>query len=150
METAALFTVDEHIATTWRQMRKFSLLLTDAARYMSLVGRALKELYPSLMYFSCIAHVPHNCTMRVRAYFKNINDVEATITAATIKSKDRRKDVHETCLLLSFDPVITRWATWLKAELCYSEYFFCCSFCCQQLAWWDTFCSRAKESILVN
>ena len=30
--------------------KKFSLLLTDAARYMSLAEKTLKELYPSLMH----------------------------------------------------------------------------------------------------
>ena len=48
----------------------FSLFLTDAARYISLAGKTLKELYPSLMHVTCVAHLLHNCTMRVRAHFK--------------------------------------------------------------------------------
>ena len=47
----------------------FSLFLADAARYMSLAGKTLKELYPSLMHVNCIAHLLHNCAMRVPAYF---------------------------------------------------------------------------------
>ena len=31
----------------------FSLFLTDAARYMSLAGKTLKKLYPSLMLVNC-------------------------------------------------------------------------------------------------
>ena len=54
----------------------FSLFLTDAARYMSLAGKTLKQLYPSLMHVTCVAH---NCAMRVRAHFKNIDKVIATI-----------------------------------------------------------------------
>ena len=50
----------------------FSLFLTDAARYMSSAGKTLKELYPSLMHVTCVAHLLHNCAMRVRAHFKNI------------------------------------------------------------------------------
>ena len=33
--------------------------------------------------------------MRVRAHFKNIDEVIATIKAATIKNKDRKKDFHD-------------------------------------------------------
>ena len=93
----------------------FSLFLTDAARYMSLAGKTLKELYPSLMHVTCVAHLLHNCTMRVRAHLKNIDEI-----IATIKNKDRKKDFHDACLP-SPNPVITRWATWLRAGLYYSE-----------------------------
>ena len=101
----------------------FSLFLTDAARYMSLAGKTLKELYPSLMHVTCVAHLLQSFTMRVRAHFKNIDEIIATIKAATIKNKDRKKDFHDAGLLSPPDPVITRWATWLRAALCYSENF---------------------------
>ena len=42
---------------------------------------------------------------------KNINEVVATIKAATIKNKDRKKDFHDAGLLSPPDPVITRWTT---------------------------------------
>ena len=79
----------------------FSLFLTDAARYMSLAGKTLKELYPSLMHFTCVAHLLHNCAMRVRAHFKNIDEIIATIKAATIKNKNRKKDLLVCHLLLT-------------------------------------------------
>ena len=47
-----------------------SLFLTDAARYMSLAGKTLMELYPYLMHITCVAHLLHNCAMRVSAHFK--------------------------------------------------------------------------------
>ena len=59
--------------------------------------------------------------MRVRAHFKNIDEVIATIKAATIKNKDRKKDFYDAGLPSPPDPVITRWATWLRAALYYSE-----------------------------
>ena len=95
----------------------FSLFSTDAARYMSLAGKTLKELYPSLMHVTCVAHLLHNCAMRVRAHFKNIDEIIATIKAATIKNKDPKKDFHDAGLPSPPDPVITRWATWLRAAL---------------------------------
>ena len=88
---------------------------------MSSAGKRLKELYPSLMHVTCVAHLLHNCAMRVRAHFKNIEKVITTIKAATIKNKDRKKDFHDAGLPSPPDPVITRWATWLRTALYYSE-----------------------------
>ena len=99
----------------------FSLFLTDAARYMSSAGKTLKELYPSLMHVTSFAHLLHNCAMRVRAHIKNIDEVIATIKAATIENKHRMKDFHGAGVPSPPDLVITSWATWLKAVLYYSE-----------------------------
>ena len=99
----------------------FSLFLTAAARYMSLTKKTLKELYPFLTHVNCLEHLLHNCAMCVRAHFKNIDEVIATIKAATIKNKDHKKDFHDAGLPSPPDPVITRWATWLRAALYYSE-----------------------------
>ena len=87
----------------------------------SLAGKTLKELCPFLMHANCFAHLLHNCAMRVRAHFKNIDEVIATNKAATIKNKDCKKDFHAAGLPSPTDPVITRWATWFKAALYYRE-----------------------------
>ena len=116
-----LHTVDDILRELEIKRENFSLFLTDAARYMCLAGKTLKEFYPSLMHVTCVAHLPHNCAMRVRDHFKNIDEVIATIKAATIKNKDRKKDFHDAGLPSPPDPVITRWATWLRASLYYSE-----------------------------
>ena len=90
-----LHTVDDILRQLETKRENFALLLTDAARYMFLAGKTLKELYPFLMHVTCVAHLLHNCAMRVRAYFKNIDEVVATIKAATIKNEDRKNDFHE-------------------------------------------------------
>ena len=82
-----LHTVDDILRQLEIKRENFSLFLTDAARYMSLIGKTLKELYPSLMHVTCVAHLLHNCAMRVRAHFKNIDEIIATIKAATIKKQ---------------------------------------------------------------
>ena len=87
---------------------------------MFLAGKTLKELYSFLMHVTCVVHLLHNCAIQVRAHFKNIDEIIATIKAATIKNKDRKKDFHDAGLP-SPDPVITRWATWLRAALYYHE-----------------------------
>ena len=53
--------------------------------------------------------------------FENIDEVIATIKVASIKNKDRKKDYYDAGLPSPPDPVITRWATWLRAALYYSE-----------------------------
>ena len=111
-----LHTVDDILRQLEIKRENFSLFLTDSARYMSLAGKTLKQLHPFLMHVTCVGHLLHNCAMRVRAHIKNINEV-----IATIKNKDRKKDFHDAGLPSPPDPVITRWATWLRAALYYSE-----------------------------
>ena len=111
-----LRTVDDILRQLETKRDNFSLFLTDAARYMSLAGKTLKELYPSLMHVTCVANLLHNCAMRVHAHFENIDEI-----IATIKNKHRKKDFHDAGLPSPPDPVITRWATWLRAALYYSE-----------------------------
>ena len=84
-----LHTVNDALRQLEIKRENFSLFLSDAARYMSLAGKTLKEFYPSLMHVTCVAHLLHNCAMRVRAHFKNIDEVIATIKTATFKNKDR-------------------------------------------------------------
>ena len=64
-----LHTVADKLRQLEIKPESFSLFLTNAARYMSLAGKTLKELYPSLMHVTCVAHLLHNCAMRVRAHF---------------------------------------------------------------------------------
>ena len=116
-----LHTVDDILRQLEIKRENCSLFLTDAARYMSLAGKTLKELYPSLMHVTCVAHLLHNCAMRVHAHLKNIDEIIATIKAATIKNKDSKTDFHDAGLPSPPDFVITRWATWLRAALYYSE-----------------------------
>ena len=95
-----LHTVDDILRQLEIKRESFSLFLTDAARYMSSDGKTLKELYASLMHVTCVAHLLLNCAMRVRADFKNIDEVIATIKAATIKNNDRKKHFHDAGLLV--------------------------------------------------
>ena len=103
-----LHTVDDTLRQLETKRENFALYLTDAARYMSLADKTLKKLYPFLMHATYVAHLLLNCAMRVRAYFKNIDEVVATIKAATIKNKDRKNDFHEAGLPSPLDHVITR------------------------------------------
>ena len=63
--STTLHTVNDILRQLEIKRENFSLFLTDAARYMSLAGKTLKELYPSLMHVTCVAHLLHNCAMFV-------------------------------------------------------------------------------------
>ena len=97
----------------------FVLLISDAAHYMTAAGWLLQQLYPRLFHVTCTAHLPHNCAEKVRAYVFDVDDLIGTMKAATVRSKDRKE------LFASIgyppQPVITRWATWLKATFYYAE-----------------------------
>ena len=145
-----LHTVDDILRQLEIKRENFSWFLTDAARYMSSAGKTLKELYPSLMHVTCVAHLLHNCAMHVRAHFKDIDEVIATIKAATIKNKDRKKDFHDAGLPSPPDPVITRWATWLRAALYYSENLSTVRTIVNNWTSAGLFISRAKDAINVE
>ena len=145
-----LHTVNDILRQLEIKRENFSLFLTDAARYMSSAGKTLKELYPSLMHVTCVAHLLHNCAMRVRAHFKSIDEVIATIKAATIKNYDRKKNFHDTGLPSPPDPVITRWATWLRAALNYSENLMAVRTIVNNWTSAGLLVSRAKDAINVE
>ena len=145
-----LHTVDDILRQLEIKRENFSLFLTDAARYMSSAGKTLKELYPSLMHFTCFAHLLHNCAMHVRAHFKNIDEAIAMIKAATIKNKDCKKDFHDAGLPSPPDPVITGWATWLRAALYYSENLPVVRTIVNNWTSADLLVSRAKDAINVD
>ena len=145
-----LHTVDDILLQLAIKRENFSLFLIDAARYMSLAGKTLKELHPFFMHVNCVVHLLHNCAVRVLAHNKNINEVIATIKAATIKIKDRKKNFHDADLLFPPDPVITRRATWLRAVLYYSENLPDVRTIVNNWTSIDLLVSRAKNAIIVE
>ena len=98
-----LHTVNDILRQLEIKCETFLLFLTDAARYTSLIGKTLKDLYLSSMNVNCVVRLLHNCARRVRAHFKNIDEV-----IATIKNKYRKKDFYNAGLSSPPDLVITR------------------------------------------
>ena len=58
-----LDTVDDILRQLEIKRENFSLFLTDATRHMSLAGKTLKNLYPSMMHLECVAHLLYNCAL---------------------------------------------------------------------------------------
>ena len=97
----------------------FGLLLSDAAKYMIAAGITLKSLYPKLLHVTCVAHLLHNCAMKIKSHFKNIDQLIAKIKAVTIKNKTRQAKFS--AIGYPPQPVPTRWGSWLNAALYYAE-----------------------------
>ena len=68
----------------------FCLLLSDAARYMQVAGKTLKNMYPQLFHVTCIAHLLHNRALLVKAKYPTVDDLIACVKAATVKNKTRQ------------------------------------------------------------
>ena len=98
---------------------KFCLLQSDAARYMTTAGILLKKLYPKLFHMTCLAHLMHNCTVKVRANFPAVDKLIARVKALTVKNEARRTLFHT--IGQPLQPVVTRWTSWLNAAHYYSK-----------------------------
>ena len=68
----------------------FCLLRSDASKYMIAAGITLKSLHPKLFYVTCVAHLLHNCPMKIKSHFEDVNQLIAKIKAVTIKNKTRQ------------------------------------------------------------
>ena len=45
-----------------------NLLISDAAFYMCLAGTVLEKIYPNLLHVTCLAHLIHNCALKVKVF----------------------------------------------------------------------------------
>ena len=67
----------------------FCLLLSDAAKYIIAAGIKLKSPYPNLFQVTCVAHLLHNCAMKIKSHFEDVDQLIAKVKAVTIKNKIR-------------------------------------------------------------
>ena len=96
-----------------------NLLISDAASYMCRTGNVLKEIYPNLLHVTCLAHLMHNCTWKIKSFYKEVDDLIAAVKASVVKNKTRAAD-FAVCGKPT-QPVVTRWGSWLDAANYYAE-----------------------------
>ena len=82
--------VDDAVRNVGINKSYFCLLLSDAAKYMIAAGITLKSLYPKLFHVMCVAHLLHNCAMKIKSHFENVDQVIAKVKAVTTKNKSRQ------------------------------------------------------------
>ena len=111
--------IDDFIKEWKIEKKHFGLLLSDAAPYMISCAKILKIFYPRLIHISCIAHLLHNCSMRIQAHFDDVNNLIASVKMAILKNQARRAMFNE--IGLRSDVIVTRWGLWLKAAVYYAK-----------------------------
>ena len=111
--------VDDAVRNLGMNRNFFSLLLSDAAKYMIAAGITLKSLYPQLFHVTCVAHLLHNCAMKIKSHFEDVHQLIAKVKAVKIKNKTRQAKFSA----ISYPPqsVPTRWGSWLNAALYYAK-----------------------------
>jgi len=111
--------IDDAIGSLGVNRNSFGLLLSDAARYMVATGNVLKSLYPKLFHVTCIVHLLHNCAMKVESHFHDVDQLIASIKAATVKNKSRQAQFA--AIGYPPEPIVTRWRSWLNVALYYAR-----------------------------
>ena len=67
--------VDDAIRNLEINRSFFCLLLSDAAKYMIAAGIILKSLYPKLFHVTCVAHLLHNCAIKIKSHFEDVDQL---------------------------------------------------------------------------
>ena len=99
------------------------LIISDCAAYMIFAVADIKERYLHVLHIKCLAHLLHNCSMKIRASYSNVDNLIASIKLITHKNtrmKSKFADVG-----IPPDVIITRWSSWIKAALYYADNLSC-------------------------
>ena len=65
--------VDDAVGNLGINRSFFYLLLSDAAKYMIAADITLKSLYPKLFQVTCVARLLHNCAMKIKSHFEDVD-----------------------------------------------------------------------------
>ena len=99
--------VDDAVGNVGINRSFFCLLLSDAAKYMIAACTTLKSLYPKLFHVTCVAHLLHNCAMKIKSHFEDVDLLIANVKAVTITNKTRQAKFF--AIGYPPQPVPTRW-----------------------------------------
>ena len=124
---------------------QFSLLLTDAASYMKTAAEGLKFTYDRFFHVTCIAHLIHNCAMRVRNFYSTVDVVISSLKKLTLRNRGIRALFDD--IGVPPHPVVTRWASWLKAAEYYARNLPKVRDIVNNIEGTGLLISRAKESL---
>ena len=88
---------------------------------MIAAGITPKSRYPKLFHVTWVAHLLHNCAMKIKSHFEDVDQLIAKVKAVTIKNKTRQAKFSA----IGYPPqsVPTRWGSWLNAALYYAKNF---------------------------
>ncbi|KAG0430016.1 hypothetical protein DMUE_5706 [Dictyocoela muelleri] len=101
------------------QRENFSVILTDDASYMKKAVKILKTMYPNLFGVKCLAHLIHNCCMKIKSEYQKVDRLISAMKNLTLRNNTNRQIFT---IIGGIPQVIcTRWSSWLRAALFYSE-----------------------------
>ena len=114
-----IYELDDVIKKFKIRREDVNLLISDAASYVCRAGNVLKEKYPNLLHVTCLAHLMHYCALKIKSFYKEVDDLIAAVKASVVKNKTRAADFAVCGRPLQ--PVVTRWRSWLDAANYYAE-----------------------------
>jgi len=101
------------------------LFVTDAAPYMVKAAKSIQPFYSKMIHVTCLVHGLHRVCEKIRIEFPKVDELISNMKKVFLKAPARielfRREAADTPLPPS--PIITRWGTWLKAAIYYSENF---------------------------
>ena len=69
------------------------LLLSDAAIYVAAAGAILKSLNPKQFHVTFVARFLHNCAMKVKFHFEDVDQLIAKVKLTTVKTKSNKPNL---------------------------------------------------------
>ena len=72
-------------------------------------GITLKSLNSKLFHVICVAHLFHNCAMKIKSHFEDVDQLIANFKAVTIKNKTRLAKFSAICYFAK------KWFSWSPA-----------------------------------
>ena len=88
---------------------------------MIAAGITLKSLYLKLFHVTCVAHLLHNCAMKIKSLYEDVDQLIAKVKTVTIQNKTRQAKFS--AIGYPPQPVPTRWGSWLNAAMYYVKNF---------------------------
>ena len=88
---------------------------------MIAAGVTLKSLYPKLFHVTCVTHLLHNCAMKIKSHFEDVDQLIVKVKAVTIKNKTRQAKFSAIGYPPLPVPVSKRWGSWFSAALYYAK-----------------------------
>ena len=81
--------VDDAARTVGTNRNSFHRFLSDAAKYMVVAGSFLKLLYSKLFHVTSVAHLLHNCALKVWSHFQDAEQLIEKVKLVTVETKTR-------------------------------------------------------------
>ena len=92
--------------------------MSDAAKCMIAAGKTLKSLYPKLFHVTCVAHLLHNCAMKIKSHFDGVDQLIAKVKAVIIH---KTRQTKFSAIGYPPQPIPTRLGSWLNTSLYYAK-----------------------------